>query len=41
MSKSDPGLCSRRRAGIAPATAGTMDRRETRDRAERSAPSSE
>ncbi|MDQ2074703.1 hypothetical protein RBH20_19425 [Haloarcula sp. H-GB4] len=32
---------SRRRAGIVPATAGTMDRRETRDSAERSAPSSE
>ncbi|MFY4815058.1 hypothetical protein ACOJIV_20535 [Haloarcula sp. AONF1] len=32
---------SRRQAGIAPATAGTMDRREARDRAERSAPSSE
>ncbi|WP_155120705.1 hypothetical protein [Haloarcula sp. K1] len=29
---------SRRQAGIAPATAGTMDRREARDSAERSAP---
>ncbi|MDQ2074708.1 hypothetical protein RBH20_19450 [Haloarcula sp. H-GB4] len=41
MNKSDSSLCSRRWAGIAPATAGTMDRSETRDRAERSAPSSE
>ncbi|MHC3382130.1 MULTISPECIES: hypothetical protein [Haloarcula] len=40
MSKNDSSLCFQRQAGIAPATAGTMDRREARDSAERSVPSS-